>query len=162
MGYVERRLEADERVIFRTRLHPVVLVGAASFAAFIELAAGLVIRHNELSSSANLWVAIGGTVLAVVSLLPAWMRWRVSELALTTKRLMVRLGLRRRHAVDLPLAGIEAVVVEQNASGRLLGHATVAVHSVDGTVERVPHVAHAAELREAVLRQLPAVRGKSR
>ena len=126
------------------------------------LAAGLVIRHNELSPSANLQVALGGAVLAVMSLLPAWLRWRASELAVTTRRLVVRLGLRTRHAVELPLAEVEAVIVEQKASGRLLGHATVAVRSADATVERVPHVPRATELRDAILRQLPAGRGRNR
>jgi membrane protein YdbS with pleckstrin-like domain len=162
MGYVDRTLQPSEQVIFRTRLHPIVLAGAASFAAFIMLAAGLVIRHNELSSSANVQVALGGAVLAIVSLLPAWLRWQASELAVTTQRLVVRLGFRTRHTVELPVSQVRTVVVEQTASGRLLGHGIVAIRNADESAERVPNVARATELRDAILSQLPAGRGRNR
>jgi hypothetical protein len=162
MGYAERTLGPDERVVFRTRLHPVVLAGAASFAAFILLATALVIRHNELSPSTNLRVAMGGTALAIVSLLPAWLRWQASELAVTTGRLVVRVGLRTRHVLELPLIHVRTADVEQRGSGRMLGHGIVTVRSVDGGVERVPNVARATELRDAILRQLAAGRVRPR
>lgn len=162
MGYAERTLGPDEQVVFRTRLHPVVLAGAASFAAFILLATALVIRHNELSTSANVQVAIGGAVLAIVSLLPAWLRWQASELAVTSQRLVVRVGLRTRHVLELPLTHVRTADVEQRGSGRMLGHGIVTVRSVDGGIERVPNVARATELRDALLRQLAAGRARPR
>lgn len=162
MGYAERTLGPDERVAFRTRLHPVVLTGAASFAAFILLATALVIRHNELTTSTNVKVAAAGAALAIVSLLPAWLRWQASELAVTTERLIVRVGLRTRNILELPLGHVRTAEVEQRGSGRILGHGIVTVRSVEGGLERVPNVARATELRDAILRQLPAGRGKSR
>src|SRR2546428_363530 len=59
MGYVDRHLGPQERVVFRTRLHPIVFSNAVGFAAFVIFAATMVILHNDLAPATVRLVSLG-------------------------------------------------------------------------------------------------------
>src|SRR2546429_4489898 len=86
MGYIDKHLAPGEQVVFRTRLHPVIFAGTATFAAFVLGAVALIVSRNELSprTVALLWLA--GVVIRPRSLLPLYVRWRPSEFAVTDRR----------------------------------------------------------------------------
>src|SRR5438552_16733811 len=93
MGYIDRPLVPGEQVVFRTRLHPVIFAGTATFAAFVLGAVALIVSRNELSprTVALLWLA--GVVIGPGSLLPLYVRWRTSEFAVTDRRGPGKVGL---------------------------------------------------------------------
>jgi uncharacterized membrane protein YdbT with pleckstrin-like domain len=65
-------------------------------------------------------------------------RARTAHLVVTTRRLLVREGVRRRNTLDVPLDRIVAVHARSTASGRLLGHGSLVVTTdTDGEVEFV-------------------------
>jgi len=141
----------DEREVFRTRLHPVMLGGAAGFAAFIALAGALIVLHNDLTPAGNGLVVLGTLAVAVAGMVPSWLRWRTSLFAVTDGRLRARVGLVPARRVEIPLGGIEGVDVEETFLGRRLGYGRVLVAGRDGTIETFAPVASAAELRAALL-----------
>jgi len=55
--------------------------------------------------------------------------------------------------VELLLAKVEAIGVEQPLTGRLLGYGTLRLVGTSGTVEIFPRVARAEAVREAVVSQ---------
>ena len=60
---------------------------------------------------------------------------RLERLVVTTRRLLVREGVRRRHGLDVPLDRIAAVHVRRTRLGRLLGHGSLVVETdTDGEV----------------------------
>ncbi len=140
-----------EREVFRTRLHPVVLGGALGFAAFLALAGALIVLHNDLTPTTNGLVALGTLALAIVGMVPSWLRWRTSLFAVTDARLKARVGLVPPRRVEIPLGGIEGVDVEETFLGRRLGYGRVLVAGRDGRIETFAPVASAAELRAALL-----------
>src|SRR2546428_5161866 len=85
MGYIDKPLARGGRVVFRTRLHPVIFAGTAAFAAFVLGAVALIVSRNELSprTVALLWLA--GVLVGPGSLLPLYVRWRTSEFAVTDR-----------------------------------------------------------------------------
>src|SRR5437763_14932765 len=93
MGYIEKHLAPGEQVVFRTRLHPVILAGTAAFAAFVLGAVALIVSRNELSprTVALLWLA--GVLVGPGSLLPLYVRWQTSEFAVTARRGVVKGGV---------------------------------------------------------------------
>src|SRR5436309_16060309 len=97
MGYIDKHLAPGEQVVFRTRLHPVIFAGTATFAAFVLGAVALIVSRNELSPGtvALLWLA--GVVIGLGSLLPLYVRWRTSEFAVTDRRVLGQVGLRPVH-----------------------------------------------------------------
>ena len=84
MPYIDRHLVPGERVVFRTRFHPVMFSGTVFFAACVAGIAALIVHRNELAPETVriLWLAAALTsVLACVS---PYFRWRTSEFAVTT------------------------------------------------------------------------------
>ena len=79
----------------------------------------------------------GVAVLLVgrLTLLPV-VRWRTTHLVVTTRRLLVREGVHRRHGLDVPLERISAVHTRRTRVGRLLGYGSLVVDvGPDGEVE---------------------------
>jgi len=156
MAYVDTHLEAGERVLFRTRLHPVVFGGTAVFSACVLGAAGLIVTRNELAGRtvALLWMAAAAIVAG------AWVspivRWRSAEFAATSRRLLVAMGMLRVRTIDVPNPEPKAVEVEQNVWGRWLGYGTLEVIDEDGVLHAFPRVARADVLRDAVRRHVGA------
>lgn len=153
MGYVDKHLGADEAVVFRTRLHPVIFAGAATFSAFVIGVVLLIVRRNQLAGETVLTLSLIGAAIVVVSLASPYIRWQTSEFAVTSRRVIVKLGLLWVHTVELLIPNIETVTVDQSIWGRLLGYGTLRIAGTEGTVEAFARVSRPTALREAVLRR---------
>jgi len=156
MSYTDRHLAPGERIVFCTRLHPIVFGSNAFFAACVIGVVALIEARNELAPGtvATLWLA--GVVIALASLLPPFLRWRTSEFAVTDRRVLVKVGLLSVHTLELLLPKVEAIGVDQPLLGRLLGFGTLRIVGTGGTVEEFERVARPEALREAVVRLAPA------
>jgi membrane protein YdbS with pleckstrin-like domain len=152
VGYVDSRLAPDEEVVARTRLHPVVFAGAAWFAAFVAGVTTLIVVRNALPREvvAQLWLAAAAAVAA--GFVPPLLRRRSSEFAVTTQRLLVRLGVLPR-TLELPLSEVERAEVHQTLGGRLLGYGTLHVAGRGDRLESFPRLAEPERLRQAMLRR---------
>ena len=152
MGRAEDWLEPEERVMFRTGLHPMAFAGALSLALFVALVVVLLIRHNDLPPATEAQIVVVGALVALLGSVPALLRWRHTALFVTDRRLLVRSGTYRQHMLATPLApGI--VEQESGATGRMLDHGTVTVVGPDGQMIGVAHVARARELVEVARAQ---------
>jgi hypothetical protein len=156
VGGAERPAEPGEEVLFRARLHPVALAGTLGFAAFVVGVTALIVLRNELPAATvvRLWTV--AALVVVAASLPPFLRWRTTELAVTSRRVVAGVRVLRRRTVEVPLRDLEAVAVDQTLGGRLLGYGTVHLLGRGGTVESFPRVAAAERLREAILRQVPS------
>jgi len=164
MPYIDRHLVPGERVVFRTRLHPVMFSGTVFFALCVVGVAALIVHRNTLAPETMrlLWLAALGTI--IVSFVSPYLRWRTSEFAVTTRRVLVKVGLVSIHTVELQLPKVEEVGVDHPFTGRLLGYGTLRLARKGDTVEIFPRVARAEAVREAVVSQFEggaAARGRS-
>jgi uncharacterized membrane protein YdbT with pleckstrin-like domain len=75
-------------------------------------------------------------------------------MSLTNKRVIVKTGLASRRTIELLLARIESIAVEEPAMGRMLGYGTVIIRGTGGTPEVFEKIAHPLEFREQVQRQI--------
>jgi hypothetical protein len=153
MRHVDRHLGPGEQVVFRTRLHPVVFAGSIGFALFVAGATVLIIARNELAPATIRWMVLSALAIIVVSAAPTGVRWWASDFAVTNRRLLARVGLRKADVVEVSAPGPTAVLVEQTLVGRLLGYGTVRLAAGAGHAEVFPRVAHATALREAYVRE---------
>lgn len=152
MGSIDSQLEAEERVLFRTGLHPMAFSGAVTLALFVALVVALLIRHNELPPRTELQIVLAGAAVAVLGVLPSALRWRNTELAVTDRRMVVSAGGLRRRRLAVPLSPA-AVEQEAGLTGGVLDHGTVVVTAPDGRSSSVGHVARARELVEVARAQ---------
>jgi uncharacterized membrane protein YdbT with pleckstrin-like domain len=155
MGYVEKHLTPGEKIVFSTRLHPIVYGSSAFFAACVLGIAGLIVARNALPPETVRLLWLAAVVIAVGSLASPWLRWRTSEFVVTDRRVLVKIGLLSVHTLELMLSKVEAIGVDQPLAGRLLGYGTLRIAGSGGTVEEFERVARPEGLREAVVRQAP-------
>jgi uncharacterized membrane protein YdbT with pleckstrin-like domain len=157
-------MSTEEPTVFRTRLHPVVLAGTAGFAAFVVLATTLIIVRNELSTRTIVLLCAASALIVVVSFASPILRWRTSEFAVTTRRLRVRLGIREKVRLEMPLAAVKEVRVERPFVGRVLDYGTVRIVG-GGVADVFARVAEPEALRDAIssaTRDLVSGRGGAR
>ena len=141
MGYVDSNLLPNEHVTYRARLHRIIYL--------VPVCALLVALGVGLASGS--WIA--GGMLAVIGLLllvPPWIRSISSEFAVTNKRVLVKVGLIRRHSLELLLQKVEGIGVDQGILGRILGYGTITVSGTGGTREAFRMIADPLEFRRQV------------
>jgi uncharacterized membrane protein YdbT with pleckstrin-like domain len=140
MGYVEKNLLPNEQVTYRARLHwiiylvPVIVILAAIAVALVG--GGI--------------AAIVVGVIGLLLMLPPWIKSSSSEFAITNKRVLIKVGLVRRHSLELLLQKIEGIGVDQGIIGRILGYGTITVSGVGGTKEAFQRISNPLEFRRQV------------
>jgi len=140
MGYVESNLLPNEQITYRARLHWIIYV----LPAIVFLIAILV----ALGGGWIAGVAIG--VIGFVLLLAPWIKASTSEFAITNKRVLIKVGLIRRHSLELLLQKVEGIGVDQGILGRILGYGTITVSGVGGTKETFQMISNPLEFRRQV------------
>jgi uncharacterized membrane protein YdbT with pleckstrin-like domain len=127
VGYVDDSLAPGEFVVGRARLHPVVMLP------------GLLVS----------W-----TFILLPLLVAEWLTWHTTEMAVTNQRLILKRGWVSRHAVEMQLAKIEHIGVDQGALGRFFGYGTIAVRGTGGSLEPFKGVWNPLAFRQAVQGQI--------
>ena len=145
MSYIDKQLLPGEAVTYRTRLHWKVYVGPALLVLLVLLP--LVIL--ALSTAHPALAAIPG-LAAIVVLLQALIRRRTSEFAVTTKRVILKLGVMNTRSVELLLGKIEGISVTQSLAGRLFGFGGIVVTGSGGTQEPFNGIQAPLAFRQAV------------
>ncbi len=145
MSYIDRNLIAGERIVYRTRLHWLVLLPPLLIILVVLLPLCWYLAQGENRSLA--WIPL---LLAVLILLPAIIKRRSSDFAVTNKRVMMKSGVFTTHSVELLLNKIEAIGVDQSFIGRLFGYGNIVVTGSGGTHEAFSNIQGPLEFRRAV------------
>ena len=72
-----------------------------------------------------------------------------SEFAITTKRVIIKLGLVARRTLEMNLSKIETVNVDQTIMGRILNYGSITVIGTGGTQEVFHNIDSPMEFRKA-------------
>lgn len=124
MGYVDSNLITGERVTHRGELH---------WAIFLP---GIILLPVVL--------------IGIIPIISAAIRRATTEMAVTNKRVVIKTGLISRRTVELNLAKVENIGVDQSMWGRLLGYGKITVVGTGGTREAFSGVAAPLDFRRAV------------
>jgi len=133
VGYVERHLLAGERVVYKTRLHWVLFVKPG-----LVVLAGMILMVLLRQVQDPPWLWIFGAAVALIGLVWAFVHYvevMTSEFAVTTSRLIFKVGLISRYTTELLLAKVESIGVQQGLIGRLLNYGDLTVTSTGGARE---------------------------
>jgi uncharacterized membrane protein YdbT with pleckstrin-like domain len=140
MSFVERNLLPNEQVTYRARLHWIIYLVPA-----IVILAAIAIALGGQSIAA---MVTGGAGLLLM--LPPWIKSTSSEFAITNRRVVIKVGLIRRHSLELLLQKVEGIGVDQGIIGRILGYGTITVSGVGGTKEAFQRISNPLEFRRQV------------
>ena len=166
MAYIDKNLIPGEEVIYRTRLHWIVIFWHLLFAMVfvlggIYLIAGM--PGTSLLQPGQLQYArIGGAVLlgfALISIIISFVRRNSVEMAVTNKRVTVKVGLMSRSTEEMMLTRIESIMVDQSLMGRMMNYGTITLRGVGGTPDPFSNIAHPLEFRRQVQHQLDLQQG---
>lgn len=96
---------------------------------------------------------LGGVLLlaAILILVRIWLRQWSTEMVVTDRRVIYKIGLIRRHTVEMNISKIETVDVEQDILGRIFGYGTVLIRGTGAGFEPLQQVADPLALRNAIL-----------
>ena len=140
MGYIESNLLPGETIVQRTRLHWIVFVKAA--AVFI---AGLALLYFE-PRTIGLVVAAIGLVMAI----PPWLQRWTSEFGVTSKRVIIKVGLIQRNTIELLIRQVEAISVDQSLSGRIFNFGTITLTGTGGVKGTFRNIGNPLEFRRSI------------
>src|SRR5262245_12341437 len=163
MSYIDANLIPGEKVVYQTRLHWIVMLGHILFAFFVLGAPGGILlyfaRKEQAETPAqNVHVLLGGAGVLLVSgvavIIAGLVRRNATEMAVTTRRVVIKTGLAARKTIEMLLNKVESIEVSETASGRMLGYGTIVVIGTGGTSEPFHKVAHPLEFRSQVQQQI--------
>ena len=139
MGYIEANLLPGETVVQRARLHWIVFLKAVAV-----VVVGLALLFIQ--------PIVGGVVVAIGLLmaLPPWVQRASSEFGVTSKRVIIKVGVIQRRTLELLIRQVEAISVDQSLSGRMLNFGTITLTGTGGVRETFHNIANPLEFRRSI------------
>jgi uncharacterized membrane protein YdbT with pleckstrin-like domain len=138
VSYVDRHLLPNERVVYRTRLHWILFVRPV-FVTLVALSVTVAIgalARMEWVWYLSLLVILGGLIWNGIHAIELF----TSEFAVTTTRLIFKVGIVARYTTELLLGKVESIGVQQKLLGRLLNYGDLVVTGTGGVREVFPRV----------------------
>lgn len=158
MSYVDQNLMPGETIIYRARLHWAIFLGPS---VWVIVAIWLFVvgiwrfsLHGDLTL---VFVALGLLLIAMAMLFDAFVARHTSEFVVTSKRVLIKIGLIRRRSLETLLNKIESVAVDQGIVGRMLDYGTIIVGGTGGSKEPFHRIADPMQFRRQVQQQIAAI-----
>ena len=162
MKYIEASLIPEESVVYQTRLHWIVmlrhiLVGALLFAICGALLSFYLMNQTRFGRSTDHLLqggAAGLFIAGLVAIIAGAVRRNATEMAVTTRRVVIKQGILSRKTIEMLLNKIEAIEVSESTMGRMMGYGSITVIGTGGTSEAFHKMAHPLKFRSEVQQQL--------
>src|ERR1035438_10393639 len=130
MSYIDGNLLPGEQVVYRTRLHWLLFIGALLFTVVVLMPIAWFLYNGTWNSYAWIPLALGFLVLVAT-----FIKRQSSDFAVTNKRVMMKVGVFSTRSVELLLSKIEAIAVNQSFVGRIFGYGDIVVTGSGGPRE---------------------------
>lgn len=148
MGYFDKSLVSDERILFRTKKHLIIYLWPIIWTLFSVFATNYM-AHNPLLIKLSFMPWLFALVLWGQS----WLTYVTSEYVVTNKRVFMREGFFFKHANELRLNTISQLNIDQSLLGQLLDYGTITVNAFGGR-DAYSLIAHPATFQRYVNEQL--------
>jgi uncharacterized membrane protein YdbT with pleckstrin-like domain len=150
MAYYKKVLQPDERVRYIGGLHWMMYKNAIMFSVCMILIGFFTLVYSGVSNGQPLLLLVP-LVLAVISFIPPWFRRVTTEIVVTDKRIIHKVGWIARRTEEMNMTKVETVDVRQGIFGRLFGFGTVLIIGIGSSWEPLAFVKSPLELRNAIM-----------
>ena len=140
MGYIDSNLLPGETVVQRARLHWIVFLKAAAV-----VAVGLGLLVIEPRTIGLIVIGIG-----LVMMVPPLIARTSSEFGVTSKRVIIKVGLIQRRTLELLIRQVEAISVDQSLTGRIFNFGTITLSGTGGVRETFHNISNPLEFRRSI------------
>lgn len=165
MSYITKTLVPGEKVVYSTRLHWIVMLGHLVGAVVLWGLGGYVLwyayAHPQMESTSRHIAAYGGAALLLCGLIVLFagtLRRNATEMAVTTRRVVVKTGLASRRTIEMLLNKVETIEVTEPGLGRILGYGSITLIGTGGTSEQFHKIAKPLVFRNEVQQQIEKLR----
>jgi membrane protein YdbS with pleckstrin-like domain len=138
MSYVANHLMPGEEVVREARLSRIIYLPAAILLA-LSVVQFVEIYRGGTEARTAMPVPVFFVALAAIAAIPAFIRRSSCEFAVTSKRVVVKVGFLRRHSTEILLRQVEGITVDQGLLGRIFGFGTIVVEGTGS--DRTPYKA---------------------
>ena len=142
--YVSQILGPDEHIVYTGQVSLFSILSALVGGALL-IAIGIALSASV--GPLGLIVAAPGIVWIIAGLI----RRSSTELAVTNRRVVAKFGFIGRSTVELNLAKVESVRVEQSVAGRIFGYGSIYVIGTGSTMDPIPFIRDPIRFRQAIL-----------
>jgi uncharacterized membrane protein YdbT with pleckstrin-like domain len=155
MSYVNHHLMSGERVVRTTQLHWLIYFPAMGFLV-LGVIVYAVIQLNGAAYGYGL--VLPSTCLLAFALtgLPAFVRRRSAEFAVTNKRVVMKTGVVHRRSSEILLRQVEGITVDQSIWGRIFNFGTIVIEGTGSDRTPYRNIAAPLKFRLAVQEQIEA------
>ena len=145
MSYVQRVLQPGEQVRHTSSIHWIVYWPGVAVALVAVVA-------YWLGETRFLWryAAYALALIAVVFLIQEWLRWWVTEIAVTDRRVIYKKGLIRRQTYEMNMDKVESVKIDQSILGRMLDYGDVTILGTGEGFETLRTIASPIDIRNSI------------
>jgi uncharacterized membrane protein YdbT with pleckstrin-like domain len=99
-------------------------------------------------------LAAGIAAVTIFTTIKDLIYYLTTELALTNKRVIAKFGWIQRHTIELSLARVESLTVNQSIFGRIFNFGTLTVNGIGGIQTPIPVIADPLKFRSNTLNLL--------
>lgn len=146
-SYTTATLQADERALHKTTLHWMVLIVPMFVALFTLLVIGPIGMIAAWKGQAWIWLLL---VIPIAIVASAVLGVKTSELVITDRRVLIKVGFIRRQIFEMFISKIESVAVTQGMMGRFFNYGTVEIRGTGGSSESFATIAAPLQFRDAI------------
>jgi uncharacterized membrane protein YdbT with pleckstrin-like domain len=148
MSYLQRVLQPGEEVHHISSIHWIVYWPGVVLAFLAVVAYWL----SETRLLPGIWryTAYALALVAVLLLIKQWLQLRVTEIAVTDRRVVYKKGLIRRQTNEMNMDKVESVQIDQSILGRMLDYGDVTILGTGEAFEALRTIATPIELRNSI------------
>jgi Bacterial PH domain/GYF domain 2 len=146
-SYTATTLQADERPLHRTTIHWMVLIGPILVSLFSLIIIAPIGMIAFWKGQSWVWLLLAIPMAIVAS---AALAVRTSELVITDRRVLIKVGFIQRQIFEMFISKIESVAVTQGMLGRFLDYGTVEIRGTGGSSESFATIAAPLRFRDAI------------
>jgi hypothetical protein len=161
MSYITKTLVPGEKVVYQTRLHWIVMLGHIIGALVLWALGGYVLwydyYHPAIETNNRHIMAYGGAALLLCGLIVLFagsIRRNSTEMAVTTRRVVVKTGLASRRTIEMLLNKVETIEVTEPGMGRMFGYGSITMIGTGGTSEQFHKISKPLVFRNEVQQQI--------
>jgi hypothetical protein len=146
-AYTSATLQPDERPLHQTHIHWIALSGAVIGALLCLIVIAPIAMFASWRGFYWAWLLL---VIPVGIVLSAAVTVKTSELVITDRRVLIKVGFIQRRTFEMFISKIESVAVFQSMLGRLFNYGTVEIRGTGGSSESFATIAAPLPFRDAI------------
>lgn len=146
-AYTAATLQPDERPLHQTTIHWMALSGSVIGAILCLVVIVPIAMFAAWRDFYWAWLLL---LIPVGIFFSATITVKTSELVITDRRVLIKVGFIQRHTFEMFISKIESVAVFQSMLGRLFNYGTVEIRGTGGSSESFTTIAAPLAFRDAI------------